>query len=195
MKQATSTQVEWANPGALGLAAFGLNTILLQIHNLGLITSYLPLIFGFFWGGLAQVIAGIIDARRGDTFGFTAFVSYGMFWIALGFSFLLNWIMIDGKPIVTLDKPGYAWMFLCWAVFTGYMSIGTFKMTFVHAFVFVSLTILFVLLALVFFGSLDAKVAGVEGLFCGAAAAYGSAAVVINNKYGREVLPMGSFNK
>jgi len=56
---------QWANPGALGLAGFGFNTILLQIHNIGLIDSTLPLIYGFFWGGIAQVIAGIIDARRG----------------------------------------------------------------------------------------------------------------------------------
>jgi len=65
--------IQWANPGALGLAGFGLNTILLQIHNIGLIEGILPLVYGFFWGGVAQVIAGIIDGRRGDTFGLTAF--------------------------------------------------------------------------------------------------------------------------
>jgi len=70
--------IQWANPGALGLAAFGLNTVLLQVHNLGLIDSVLPLVYGFFWGGMAQVIAGIIDGRRGDTFGLTAFTSYGL---------------------------------------------------------------------------------------------------------------------
>ena len=64
--------VVWANPGALGLAAFGFTTLLLQIHKIGLITSTMPIIWGFAWGGTAQVIAGIIDARRGDTFGFTA---------------------------------------------------------------------------------------------------------------------------
>ena len=57
--------VIWANPGALGLAAFGFNTILLQIHNIGLMPSTMPLIWGFFWGGAAQVIAGIIDVRQG----------------------------------------------------------------------------------------------------------------------------------
>ena len=65
--------VVWGNPGALGLAGFGLNTILLQIHNIGLIDSTMPIIWGFAWGGTGQVIAGIVDARRGDTFGFTAF--------------------------------------------------------------------------------------------------------------------------
>ena len=76
-------EARWANPGALGLAGFGFNTILLQLHNIGLISNVEPLLYGFFWGGLAQVIAGIIDGRRGDTFGLTAFTSYGLFWIGL----------------------------------------------------------------------------------------------------------------
>ena len=180
------TTVQWANPGALGLAAFGLNTILLQIHNLGLMESTMPLIFGFFWGGLAQVIAGIIDARRGDTFGLTAFVSYGVFWISLGFAFLLQWV-----GVVKLDNAGLAWLFICWGIFTAYMTIGTFKMSMMHVLVFASLVVLFFLLAAHFFGLIPAIVPGVEGLFCGGAAAYGSAAVVLNDKYGRWVFPIG----
>ena len=189
MSQVAIKQDEWANPGALGLAAFGLNTILLQIHNLGLITNTMPLVFGFFWGGLAQIIAGIIDARRGDTFGLTAFTSYGVFWISLGFSFLLQWM-----GLISIDNPGYAWMFIMWGIFTGFMSIGTFKMTMVHSVVFVSLTVLFFLLAAVFFGAISGVVAGIEGTICGLSAVYGSAAVILNQKYGREVLPMGTFS-
>jgi succinate-acetate transporter protein len=180
----------WANPAALGLAGFGLNTILLQIHNIGWIESTLPIIYGFFWGGIAQIIAGLIDARRGDTFGLTAFTSYGLFWLGLSFSFLLQWL-----GLVTLDGPGIAWLFICWGIFTGYMTIGTFKMSAVHIFVFATLTVLFFLLAAHFFGTLPAIVPGVEGILCGAAAAYGSAAVVVNSKYGREVLPMGTISK
>ncbi len=186
----TRDETQWANPGALGLAAFGLNTILLQIHNIGLIESVLPLVFGFFWGGLAQVIAGIIDARRGDTFGLTAFTSYGVFWISLGFGFLLQWL-----GLITLDGPGMAWLFICWGIFTGYMTIGTFRITLVHVFVFVTLTILFFLLAGHFFGVVPAVVVGIEGLFCGGAAAYGSAAVIVNEKYGRAVFPLGVLSK
>src|SRR4030043_1749611 len=100
-KVITQDEVQWANPGALGLAGFGLNTILLQIHNLGLIESTLPLVYGFFWGGIAQIIAGIIDARRGDTFGLTAFTSYGAFWLGLSLYFLLQW-----NGTVDLDKTG-----------------------------------------------------------------------------------------
>ncbi len=178
--------VQWANPGALGLAGFGLNTVLLQIHNIGLIEGILPIVYGFFWGGVAQVIAGIIDGRRGDTFGLTAFTSYGLFWIGLSFGFLLEWM-----GLISLDSAGLAWLFVMWGIFTGYMTIGTFKMSVMHIIVFSTLTVLFFLLAAHFFGGLSALVPGIEGLICGAVATYGSAAVVLNAKYGRWVLPIG----
>ena len=182
--------VQWANPAALGLAGFGLNTILLQIHNIGLIDSALPLIYGFFWGGIAQIIAGIIDARRGDTFGLTAFTSYGLFWIGLSFGFLLEWL-----GLVTRDGPGLAWACICWGIFTGYMTVGTFRISCVHVFVFSTLTVLFFLLAAHFYGVLPAIIPGIVGVFCGATATYGSAAVIMNAKYGRWVFPIGLLPK
>ena len=181
---------QWANPGALGLAGFGLNTILLQIHNIGFTDSTIPLIYGLFWGGIAQVISGIIDARRGDTFGLTAFTSYGLFWLGLSFGFLMEWM-----GFITLDSPGLAWLFICWGIFTGYMTIGTLRISLVHAFVFASLTLLFFLLAAHFFGAIPAIVPGIEGLFCGAGAVYGSAAIVLNSKYERWILPIGLLSK
>jgi succinate-acetate transporter protein len=183
--EAPKSEPQWGNPGALGLAAFGLNTILLQIHNLGAISSTMPLAYGLIWGGLAQIIAGIIDGKRGDTFGLTAFCSYGAFWIGLALAIFFF------KP----GKPDLAWTMIIWGIFTFFMMIGALKMTFVHFFVFASLVILFGLLAAVFFGHLSSKVAGVEGLFCGGAATYGAAAVIINGKFGRTVLPMGSMLK
>jgi len=186
----SKNNVVWANPGALGLAGFGFNTILLQVHNIGWMSSTMPLIWGFFWGGMAQVIAGIIDARRGDTFGLTAFTSFGVFWIGLASAFLLEWL-----GLVTLDSPGLAWTMIAWAIFTGYMTIGAFRVSRVHVFVFVSLTVLFGLLAGHFFGIVPAYVAGIEGIFCGAAAVYGSAAVITNAMYGRWVFPIGLLPK
>ena len=183
-------EIQWANPAALGLAGFGLNTILLQIHNIGLIDSVVPLVYGFFWGGIAQVIAGIIDGRRGDVFGLTAFTSYGLFWIGLSFGFLLQW-----AGFVKLDGPGLAWACICWGIFTAFMTIGTFRLSRVHVFVFASLTILFFLLAAHFFGPLPAIVPGVVGIFTGAAATYGAAAVIVNAKFGRWILPMGLLVK
>jgi succinate-acetate transporter protein len=186
----TKEEPQWANPGALGLAGFGLNTILLQVHNLGGISPTLPIIFGFVWGGLAQVIAGCIAGKRGDTFGLTAFISYGVFWLGLSLSFLLQW-----TGVVKLDDHGIAWMFVMWGIFTAFMTVATFKMDYVHLIIFGTLTVLFFLLAAHFFGGLSAKVAGGEGLLPGAAATYGAAAVVINTKFGREVLPLGKIQK
>ena len=182
--------VIWANPGALGLAAFGFNTILLNVHNIGWIPSTMPLIWGFFWGGMAQVIAGIIDGRRGDTFGLTAFISYGAFWIGLAFAFLLEWL-----DIVTLDGPSLAWTMIVWGIFSGYMTGATFRISRAHIVIFASLTVLFGLLAGHFFGAIPAHVAGIEGIFTGAAAVYASAAVLMNAMYGRWILPIGLLPK
>jgi len=186
----SKNDVVWANPGALGLAAFGFNTILLNVHNIGWIPNTMPLIWGFFWGGMAQVIAGIIDARRGDTFGLTAFTSYGVFWIGLAFAFLLEWM-----GIVTLDGPSLAWTMIAWGIFTGYMTAGALKISRAHLTILGSLTILFFLLAGHFFGTLPARVAGIEGIFVGASAVYTSAAIIMNDKYGRWVLPIGLVPK
>lgn len=187
-QDSTKVQMQMANPGALGLIAFGFSTMLLQIFNLGVIGNPVPLVFGFFWGGLAQVIVGTVEAKRGDTFGLAAFTSYGLFWMALGGYFLLIWL-----KLVPADLKGLGWMCIFFAIFTGLMFIGTLKLTFVHSFVFGSLTILFILLAGHFIGGWSPKIAGVEGLFCGASAAYGGLATAINSKFGRAVMPLGTY--
>jgi succinate-acetate transporter protein len=186
-QEAAKSEPQWANPGALGLFAFGFSTILLQIANMGLITNVVPLVFGFFWGGVGQVIAGIIDGKRGDTFGLTAFVSYGLFWISLSGYFMLQWF----GAIPKADFDGLGWMCIIYGVFTGLMTIGTFKMTKTHIVIFSTLTILFFLLAGHFISGWSSKIPGVEGLICGLSAVYGAAAVVLNNKYGKTVCPMG----
>lgn len=185
-----TSEVKWANPGVLGLACFGFNTLLLNVHNIGLMPSTMALTWALFWGGAAQIIAGIVEARRGDTFAFTTFVSYGFFWVGLGFAFLLQW-----RGLITLDNASLAWTMVMWGIFTFYMTFGAFKISAVHATIFVTLTILFGLLAAHYFGYLPIIVAGVEGIFVGAAAVYLSAAVLMQTIYGRWVLPIGHFQK
>lgn len=180
--------VVWANPGALGLAAFGFTTLLLQIHNIGLITSTMPIIWGFAWGGTAQIIAGIIDGRRGDTFGFTAFTGFGFFWIGLASAFLLEWL-----GIITLEGPALAWTMITWGIFSGYMTIGACKISRVHVTIFASLTVLFALLAGHFYGIVPARVAGIEGMVVAGSAIYGSAAVITHSQFRRWVFPIGLF--
>ena len=190
MAQDSTKETPLANPGGLGLIAFGFSTMLLQIFNLGVITNVIPLVFGFFWGGIAQVIVGTVEAKRGDTFGLAAFTSYGLFWMALGAYFGLSW-----AGLVTIEAAGLGWMCIFFAIFTAVMAIGTFKLTYVHTTVFVTLTILFILLAGHFLGGWSPKIAGVEGLFCGASAAYGGLAVTINSKYSKPILPLGNWVK
>lgn len=137
---------------------------------------------------MAQVIAGIIDARRGDTFGLTAFISFGLFWIGLGFAFLLEWL-----GLVTLDGPSLAWAMIVWGIFTGYMTIGALTISRVHVFIFASLTVLFGLLAAHFLGAIPAYVAGIEGIFVGATSVYGAAAIILHAQYRRWVLRIGLF--
>jgi len=173
-----------ANPAALGLMGFGMTTILLNIHNAG----FFPLddailAMGIFYGGLAQIIAGILEFRKNNTFGLTAFTSYGMFWLTL------VWIVLYGES----DPVFFGWYLFLWGIFTGYMYVATLKKNKALQTVFLTLTILFVLLAVGhwFDNSTIIKIAGYEGMLCGASAFYLAAAEVINETYERTVLPIG----
>ncbi|MBU0928256.1 MAG: acetate uptake transporter [Spirochaetes bacterium] len=177
-----------ANPGPLGLAGFGMTTILLNIHNAGFFpVSAMIMAMGIFYGGIAQVIAGVLEYKKGNTFGTLAFTSYGFFWIAL----VATWTL----PRMGLAEPtpaGYmGWFLAVWAVFSIFMTIGTLKSSKVLTFVFVTLDILFILLALRdWTGSeLIGHVAGWEGLVCGSAALYLSMAEMVNEALGTKLLP------
>jgi hypothetical protein len=137
----------WADPAALGLAGFGLTTTALSLHNVGVIdTAGYTLAYGFMYGGLAQVIAGIIEFRRSNILGGTAFTSYGLFWI--GFS-LLN--LLEALGLFSAS-PGEiaAWMAL-WGLFTLYMTVAAAKLgSRAVTVVLTLLTLLFLLLAATF---------------------------------------------
>src|ERR1700760_1736430 len=134
-----------ANPAPLGLCAFGMTTVLLNFHNAGIFEMN-SMIFGMgiFYGGLAQVIAGIIEAKKNNTFGLTAFTSYGFFWLSLvGLLIMpkLGWVAAPNATAMA----AYLGM---WGVFTFLLFFGTLKLNRALQFVFGSLTVLFVLLAL-----------------------------------------------
>jgi hypothetical protein len=138
-----------ANPGPLGLMAFGLTTVLLNVHNAGLIPlSGIILAMGVFYGGLAQVIAGIMEWKKNSTFGMTAFLSYGFFWLTLvGIFAFPKWIgSADLELGATSTALGY--YLLAWGLFTGLMYIGTLRINRSLQVVFLSLTVLFLLLAI-----------------------------------------------
>ena len=178
-----------ANPGPLGLLGFGMTTVLLNLHNAGLLPLSIVIVaMGIALGGLAQIIAGIRELCQGNTFAGTAFTAYGLFW----WSLVLIWVNpFDGINAATKTDMGY--YLLLWGIFTAFMFIGTLKHNKATQVVFGSLTILFILLALGDFTGNHAitTVAGFEGIFCGLSAIYSAMGQILNAEYGKTVMPLG----
>ncbi|MDD5585378.1 MAG: acetate uptake transporter [Alphaproteobacteria bacterium] len=177
-----------ANPAPVGLLGFGMTTILLNIHNAGIYPiSAMILAMGIFYGGLAQILAGVLEYKRGNTFAYTAFVSYGSFWLSLVFLLLApKW------GIAEATEPAFmGWYLFVWGLFTLFMFFGTAKKSPVLRFVFASLTVLFVLLAVRDWSgsTLIGTIAGWEGIICGASAFYLGVAEVLEETRGRKFLP------
>jgi succinate-acetate transporter protein len=169
---------------------FGMTTILLNIHNAGFFPlSAMILAMGLCYGGFAQIIAGILEFKKNNTFGLTAFTSYGFFWISL-----VALLVFPKLGWAEATPPEFmAFYLLMWGIFTAFMFVATLKLNRATQFIFASLTILFLLLAIKdFTGSeLIGVIAGYEGIICGASAIYAAMAQVINEQFGRIVLPLG----
>jgi len=181
---------QYANPAPLGLMGFGMTTVLLNIHNAGFFPiSAMILAMGLCYGGLAQIIAGIMEFRKGNTFGLTAFTSYGLFWWSLVFLLIL-----PKMGVSEATEAGFmGWYLVMWGVFTLFMFFGTLNANRALQFVFGSLVVLFFLLAARDFTGSEwlGTIAGFEGIVCGASACYLAMAEVLNEKYQRSVLPIG----
>jgi len=180
-----------ANPAPLGLAGFGLTTLVLNVVNADIVSSesmgmVLPL--GLLYGGLAQFLAGMWEAKKGNTFGLTAFGSFGAFWMALGVMLIL-----ESTEVVSKVPPSGMSVFLvAWGLFTAFMTVGTLKISRALQVVFVTLTVLFFLLAAGEHNETVMRIAGAVGLVCAGSALYASAATLINETWGRQVLPLGT---
>lgn len=179
-----------ANPAPLGLLGFGMTTVLLNIHNAGFFPlDSMILAMGIFYGGLGQILVGMMCFKRGDTFGTTAFTSYGLFWLTL-----VGLIVMPKMGLAKSPDEFMGWYLSLWGLFTGFMFIGSLCYPVAKQIVFGSLTILFALLAVGHFtgNELIGKIAGYEGIFCGLSAIYFGVAQVLNAEFGREVMPIGS---
>ena len=177
-----------ANPAPLGLMGFGMTTVLLNLHNSGLfVLGSMILAMGIFYGGIAQVIAGVLEFKKGNTFGMTAFCSYGMFWLTLVFLLLAPQL---GWWDVANSQAAMASYLFIWGIFTLGMFFGTLKANRVLQFIFMSLTILFFLLAVGQYNPTIHTIAGFEGIACGAGAMYLSIAEIVNEASGRAVVPV-----
>lgn len=184
-----SKQLNMANPAPLGLLGFGMTTILLNLHNADIFPlGGMILAMGLFYGGLAQIIAGILEWKKENTFGMTAFISYGFFWLSLVGILVFPRIGWAEAPS-NIAMTAYLSM---WGLFTLVMFIATLKLPVSLQFVFASLTILFFLLAIgdLTGNSAITKLAGWEGIFCGLTAFYTASAQIINGAYKKTILPL-----
>ncbi|MGD0476718.1 MAG: acetate uptake transporter [Nitrososphaerales archaeon] len=183
----SKTDMLLANPAPLGLMAFGTTTVLLNLANAGAIPlDSIVLAMGLLYGGVAQVIAGIFEFRKGNTFGMTAFISYGFFWISL--VFILSPAQLLGASNTAASLSSYLFV---WGLVSFFMFLGTLRLNGSLMFVFGSLFILFFLLSAGFaWNNSDLlKFAGYEGVLCGLSAMYTSTAEILNEVYRRPVLP------
>ena len=201
-----------ADPAPLGLSAFALTTFVFSLVNAGIIQQgedpgqqiinlFLPL--ALFYGGLAQLIAGLFEFRTGNTFALTGFVSYGAFWIALA---VLNLMARQGVIAETRLVEAQGWFFLGWAIFTFIMLIASFGLNIGLVVVFVLLFVTFVLLTIAdlnggppagpgSIGLIVNQIGGYVGILTALAAWYVAAADVINDTMGRQVLPLGPIGE
>lgn len=179
-----------ANPAPLGLVGFGLTTILLNIHNAGLYPNNSMILgMGIFVGGIAQIIAGILESKKNNTFGLTAFTAYGSFWLSLVAIWTLPALGLAEKS----DEMAMGFYLAIWGLFTFGMFIGTFRLSRALQVVFGTLVALFGLLAIGDFTHIAAYkvIGGYVGILCGFSAFYTAIAQVLNEVYGRTVLPLG----
>lgn len=178
-----------ANPAPLGLLAFGMTTVLLNIHNAGFFgLGTMILAMGIFYGGIAQVIAGIMEWKKGNTFGTTAFTSYGFFWLSL-----VGLLVLPSLGVGTAPTEGaMIAYFIMWGIFTSGLFVATLKGNMSLKIVFSTLAVLFFLLALrdATGSKLIGMIAGFEGIFCGLSAIYAGLAQVINESFGKDLLPL-----
>jgi succinate-acetate transporter protein len=188
-------EVKIANPGPLGLSGFALTTLILSLVNAGLLGGgNVAVVLGLalFYGGLAQLLAGMWEFRSGNTFGATAFSSYGAFWL----SFAALFVPGLGNAKLAADNSGLGWYLLAWGIVTAILMVASFRTNGATAVVFILLTLTFVLLAIGQFqnqaaGSGMTQIGGYVGIITAIAAWYTCfAGVLASVNGGKNILPV-----
>lgn len=175
------------NPAVVGLGGFGLTTLLLQFHNLGICGIGPVLAMGIIFGGLAQLMAGFMEQKMGNNFGFAAFSAYGAFWIGLGIIWVLNFYKV--YPSSKTDVGMYL---IAWTLFTCILWFASMYVHSAMAITFTSLLLGFIFLDLGHFGfPVMDEVAAYVLIFCALAAWYMMAAIIINDVAGKTLLSTG----
>lgn len=184
----TAPAQKLGNPAVVGLAGFGLTTLMLQLHNIGLVAGVGPVVaLGLIFGGLAQMIAGLQEYKNGNNFGYSAFTSYGAFWISLCLIFIGN-----RYKIFETTQTELGWYLVLWMGYSMIMLVGAMRIHAAMAITFLLLVIGFGLLVLSKFVSESFHViAGYELILCALAAWYMMAGIIFKDVFGRDILPMG----
>jgi succinate-acetate transporter protein len=182
---------EIADPGPLGLAGFAMTTFVLSVFNSGFLPATLTadvLGLALFYGGIVQLLAGMWEFRKGNTFGALAFSSFGAFWLSFWY-----YITFVAPRLPAADVHNATGLYLLgWTIFTAYMTVASLRTTTAVAAVFVALTATFLLLTISEFAQASGigKVGGYVGLLTALLAWYASFAGVTNATYKRVVLPV-----
>jgi succinate-acetate transporter protein len=184
------------DPAPLGLAAFALTTFVLSFFNAGLVSEKgTPVVLGLAlaYGGIAQLLAGMWEFRNNNTFGATAFTSFGAFWISF---FVLEQFQADKIPTAnTGDAVGL--YLIGWGIFTTYMWVASFRVSAAVMMVFLLLAVTFFLLGIGDTSGTESitKAGGWFGIATAIVAWYASFAGVTNKTFGRIVLPVREFKR
>jgi succinate-acetate transporter protein len=180
-----------ADPAPLGLAAFALTTFVLSFFNAGLVSDAgEPVVFGlaFAYGGLAQLLAGMWEFKNNNTFGATAFTSFGAFWLSL---FAFEQFFAGNVPEAAVGDAVGLYL-IAWGIFTAYMWIASFRVSVAVNIVFLLLAPTFILLGIGDAGGNETitHIGGYLGVATAIAAWYASFAGVTNKTFGRDILPV-----
>ncbi|OPY79372.1 MAG: Inner membrane protein YaaH [Syntrophorhabdus sp. PtaU1.Bin153] len=181
------SDLKLANPGAVGLGAFGLTTMVLQFHNLGWCGMGPVLASALIFGGLAQLVAGFQEMKTGNSFGYAAFSGYGSFWISLAVILLANHFNIFKSTGIDIG-----WFLVAWTLYTAILWIGSMRINSALALTFTALLIGFLLLDLAHFGyPILTVVAGYELIVTAILAWYVMAHIIFLDLSGKDLLPAG----
>jgi succinate-acetate transporter protein len=185
------------NPAVVGLAGFGATTLLLQFHNLGWMGTGVVFCTALMFGGLAQLIAGLQEFKTGSTFGYSAFSSYGAFWLALGTIFLI--LDLQGAPNtfigghLKISGTDVGMFLLAFTLYTAIMFIGSLAIHTAMVLTFLTLLLGFIGLDLVFLADMKGllTITAWDLIICALLAWYMMAHVIFLQVFGRNILPVG----
>jgi len=185
------------NPAVVGLAGFGTTTLLLQFHNLGWCGTGVVFCCALAFGGFTQLMAGLQEFKAGNNFGYSAFCSYGAFWIALGLIFMVldfqgakdTWIAGHLK----IGASDLGWFLVAYTVYTAIMWIGSFAVHTAMVFTFTTLILGFIGLDLEILAGMSSikTLVALDLVLCALGAYYMMAHVIFLQVFGRDVLPVG----